>query len=58
MEIDKIFKEGEKLYPINKYCDERLEELYEIHNWYESFYNIKKGLLKNRFMELIIVQKI
>ena len=46
MQINKILEEGEKLYPINKYCDERLEELYEIHNWYESFYNIKKGFFQ------------
>ena len=53
IQINKILEDGEKIYPINKYCDERLEELYEINNWYESFYNIKKGLLKNRFIELM-----
>ena len=53
IQINNILEEGEKLYPINEHCDERLEKIYKIENWYETIYNLKKGKLKERFIELM-----
>ena len=52
-ELEKIFMEGEKIFPINPTSDEKCKELYPINNWAEMFYNLKKGKSKQKFQELI-----
>ena len=49
--MNKIFEEGRKLYPINTACDVRLDGIYKIENWDKVFYNIKKGKMKERFIQ-------
>ena len=48
---EKIFEEGRKIYPVNKACDERIDNIYKIENWLDVFYTIKKGKMKQRFIQ-------
>ena len=48
---DNILEEGRKIYPINIACDERIDNIYKIGNWLEVFYTIKKGKMKERFIQ-------
>jgi len=48
---DKILEEGREIYPINEACDERIDNIYKIGNWFEVFYTIKKGKMKERFIQ-------
>lgn len=52
---NEIFEEGEKIYPISHsdICDQKCSELYTIENWAETFYNLKEGKSKERFIEII-----
>ncbi len=50
--INEILEEGEKIYPIDKDCDDRIDRIYKMDNWAETFYNIKKGKMRQRFIEL------
>ena len=52
MNEKEIFEQGKKIYPINNDCDERLDDNYQIENWYETFYHLKKGKLYQRFVEI------
>ena len=55
-EIEKIFEEGEKIYPISENSqktDEKCDNLYKIENWAEVIYHLKEGKSKERFIELI-----
>ena len=54
--MEKIFEEGEKIYPISdksQRCDERLAGHYTIENWAEMVYHLKEGKSKERFIELM-----
>ena len=48
-----ILEKGEKLYPISKTSDEKCANLYKIENWAETFYHLKEGKSKDRYIELI-----
>ena len=52
---NEIFEEGEKIYPISHsdICDQKCRELYTIENWAETFYNLKEGKSKERFIKKI-----
>ena len=52
MNENEIFEQGKNIYPINQYCDEKLNNTYKIENWYEAFYHLKKGKLYQRFVEI------
>ena len=52
MNEKEIFEQGKKIYPINNDCDERLDDNYQIENWYETFYHLKKGKLYQRFVDI------
>ena len=52
MEINEILEKGENIYPYNEHCDQRLDRIYRMDNWAEAFYHIKKGKMKQRFIEL------
>ena len=49
---DDILKKGENIYPYNEECEQKLNRIYKIDNWAETFYHIKKGKMKQRFIEL------
>ena len=51
--MENIFEEGRQIYPINIAFDKRMDEIYKIEKWDEVFYNIKKGKMKERFIEKI-----
>ena len=51
-DIKQILELGRKIYPINLNCDNKLDNIYKIDNWGETFYHIKSGKLKERFIEL------
>ena len=51
--MENIFEEGRQIYPINIAFDKRMDEIYKIEKWDEVFYNIKKGKMKERFIEQI-----
>ena len=40
--INEILEEGEKIYPIDKDCDDRIDRIYKMDNWAETFYNKKR----------------
>ena len=42
MEINEILEKGENIYPYNANCDQRLDRIYKMDNWAETFYHIKK----------------
>ena len=44
-------EQGRKIYPINQICDNRIDKIYKIENWLEVFYTIKKGKMKDRFIQ-------
>ena len=51
---EKIFREGEKIFfPIDEKIDEQCYELNNINNWAECFYNLKSGIILERYKELI-----
>ena len=53
---NEIFEEGEKLYPLSpnsEKCDKECAELYTIENLAQTFYHLKEGKLKERFIELM-----
>ena len=52
MEINDTLEKGENIYPYNEECDKRLNRIYKMDNWAETFYHIKKGKMKQRFIEL------
>ena len=52
MQINEILEKGENIYPYNEDCDQRLDRIYKMDNWAETFYHIKKGKMKQRFIEL------
>ena len=52
MQINEILEKGENMYPYNEDCDQRLDRIYKMDNWAETFYHIKKGKMKQRFIEL------
>ena len=49
----RIIYEGEKIYPINEEADKKCLEENKIDNWAECFYNIKEGIFKKRYIELM-----
>ena len=50
----KIFEEGENLFlPINKNLDEQCYKLNNITNWAESFYNLKSGVILQRYRQIM-----
>ena len=53
MEINEILEKGENIYPYNANCDQRLDRIYKMDNWAETFYHIKKGKMRQRFIELV-----
>jgi hypothetical protein len=52
MEINDTLEKGENIYPYNEECDKKLDRIYKMDNWAETFYHIKKGKMKQRFIEL------
>ena len=52
MQLNEILEKGENIYPYNEDCDQRLDRIYKMDNWAETFYHIKKGKMKQRFIEL------
>ena len=53
---NKIFEEGENIFPIDensKKTEEKCDKLYKIDNWAETFYHLKVGKSRERFIELI-----
>ena len=54
--MQKIYEEGEKIYPISgksQRFDARLAGYYTIENWAEMVYHLKEGKSKERFIELM-----
>ena len=54
LEKNEIFVKGENLYPISKKCDDRCAKEYTIKNWAETFYHLKEGKSKIRYIELMM----
>ena len=53
---NEIFEEGEKLYPLSdnsESCDKECADLYNIENWAETFYYLKEGKLRERYIEIM-----
>ena len=49
-----IYEEGEKLFfPIDKEIDEKCYKLNNINNWAESFYNLKSGVILQRYRQIM-----
>ena len=49
-----IFEEGENIFlPINKESDEKCYRLNNINNWAESFYNLKSGVILQRYRQIM-----
>ena len=51
--INKILREGENIYPIKEDADKKCLEENKIENWAECFYNIKEGIFRKRYIELM-----
>ena len=48
-----ILCEGENIYPIKEEADKKCLEENKIDNWAECFYNIKEGIFRKRYIELM-----
>ena len=49
-----IIKEGENLFlPYDEKIDEKCYKINKIENWADSFYNLKKGIILEKYKELI-----
>ena len=47
-------KEGENMFlPYDEKIDERCYNINKIENWADSFYNLKKGIILEKYKELI-----
>ena len=51
--FNNIILEGQAIFPISEEIDRKCLEHNKIENWAECFYNIKKGIFKKRYMELM-----
>ena len=49
----KILDEGQNIYKISEITDENCLKTNKIDNWAEVFYNIKDGIIKKRYIELV-----
>ena len=51
---EKIFKEGEKIFfPNDEKIDEECYKINNINNWAECFYNLKSGIILERYQQII-----
>ena len=51
---EKIFKEGEKIFfPNDEKIDEECYKINNINNWAECFYNLKSGIILERYKQII-----
>ena len=51
---EKIFKEGEKIFfPNDEKIDEECYKINNINNWDECFYNLKSGIILERYKQII-----
>ena len=48
---DKILEKDPKIYPINLSFEGAMNKIYIIGDWFDIFYTIKKGKMKQRFIE-------
>lgn len=48
-----ILLTGQNIFPISEEIDKKCLEINNIENWADCFYNIKKGIFKQRFIELM-----
>lgn len=51
--IKQILKEGEKIYPISEEADKKCLDSNKIDNWAKAFYNIKDGIFKKRYIQIM-----
>ena len=51
---EKIFQQGESIFlPINEETDKKCYEINNITNWAESFYNLKSGVILQRYKKIM-----
>ena len=51
--IHNILKCGEQIYPISEEIDNKCLQHNKIDNWADIFYNIKKGVFRKRYLEIM-----
>ena len=51
---EEILRQGENLFlPVNEKIDEKCYEINNIENWANCFYNLKKGIILERYQQII-----